>query len=144
MSGMKGNPGRMSNEENVPCALLEIASEAQRIVAELPAGMSGTVDFRGRHVYMELSRPGSPAFEVVLGSDVPEIVYDAQFFRFESIGGEMEDQFDFIRRTVDEITEFLLSGRAVTKGKSRILKRTYLRIPLSDGSEWKMKKFSSD
>lgn len=144
MSGMKGSPGRMSNEENVPRALLEIASEARRIVANLPAGVSGAVDFRGRHVYMELSRPGSPAFEVVLGSEAPEIVYDAQFIRFQLIGGETEDQFEFIGTTANEIAEFLLSGRAVTVGKSRILKRTYLRVPLSDGTEWKMKKFSAD
>lgn len=133
----------MSNEEDVPRVLLEIASEAQRIVSDLPAGVSGTVDFRGHHVYLELSRPGSPAFEVVLGSEAPEIVYDAQFIRFQLIGSEMEDQVEFMRTTANEIAEFLLSGRAVTVGKSRILKRTYLLVPLSDGREWKMKKFSA-
>lgn len=134
----------MSHEENAPRALLEIASEAQRIIADLPEGVSGTVDFRGHHVYMELQRPGSPAFEIVLGSEVPEIVYDAQFIQFKSIGGEMEDQFEFARTTANEIAEFLLSGRAVTECKSRIFKRTYLLIPLSDGTEWKMKKFSAN
>lgn len=133
----------MSHGEDAPRALLEIASEVQRIVAVLPEGVSGTLDLRGHHVYMELQRPGLPAFEVVLGSEVPEIVYDAQFIKFESIGGELEDQFEFARTTAHKIAEFLLSGRAPIEGKSRVFKRGYLLIPLSDGTEWKMKKFTA-
>lgn len=133
----------MSRGEDAPRALLEIASEVQRIVADLPEGVSGTVDNRGHHVYMEIQRSGSPAFEVVLGNEVPEIVYDAQFIKFESIGGELEDQFEFARTTANEIAEFLLSGRAAIDGKSRVFKRSYLLIPLSGGTEWKMKKFTA-
>lgn len=79
----------MSDKEDAPGALLEMVSEVQRIIAELPAGLKGAVDLRGRHVYMEIQVRDSPAFEVVLGSEAPEIVYDEQFIQYKLIGGEI-------------------------------------------------------
>lgn len=134
----------MNHEQGAQRYRLEIASEVQRIIAELPEGLTGSVDLRGHHVYMEIQRPESPAFEVVLGSEAPEIVYDGQFIQYKLIGGELEDQFEFARTTASKIVEFLLSGRKATLRKSRILGRTYLCVPLSDGTEWRMKKFSAD
>jgi hypothetical protein len=136
--------GAMSEKEDAPRALLEIVSEAQRIIAELPEGLKGAVDLRARHVYMEIQGRDSPAFEVVLGSEAPEIVYDEQFIQYKLIGGELEDQFEFARTTANQIVEFLLSGRKAALRKSRIFRRTYLCVPLSDGTEWRMKKFSAN
>ena len=53
----------------------------------------------------------------------------------------MEAQFDFAKETVDNIVEFLLSDRNPVEGKSRILGRPYLSVPMADGSVWKLKKF---
>lgn len=134
----------MSDKEDAPRALLEIASEVQRIIADLPEGVKGAVRLRGRHVYMEIQGRELPAFEVVLGSEAPEIVYDAQFIEHATIGCEIEDHFEFARETASEIVDFLLSGRKATLRKSRIFRRTYLCVPLSDGTEWRMRKFSAD
>lgn len=133
----------MSDKEDAPRALLEIVSEVQRILAELPEGVKGAVDLRGRHVYMEIQGHELPAFEVVLGSEAPEIVYDAQFIKHATIGSELEDHFEFARTTANQIVEFLLSGRKTALRKSRIFRRTYLCVPLSDGTEWRMRKFSA-
>jgi hypothetical protein len=134
----------MSDKEDAPLALLEIMSEVKRIIAELPEGLKGAVYPRARHVYMEIQGRELPAFEVVLGSEAPEIVYDEQFIQHKSIGGVLEDHFEFARTTANQIVEFLLSGRKATLRKSRIFRRTYLCVPLSDGTEWRMKKFSED
>lgn len=84
---------------------------------------------------------------MVLGSEVPEIVYDAQFIKHAMIGSEIEDHFEFARETASEIVDFILSKRKATERKSRLFGRTYLCVPSSDGTEWKMKKlkkFSAD
>ncbi|GAB3538120.1 hypothetical protein GCM10027403_23720 [Arthrobacter tecti] len=133
----------MSDEIDPPPALLEIASEVQRIVDNLPDGVIGTTYLRGHHVYMKLQGQGSPAFEVVLGSEAPEIVYDAQFIEHTTIDSDIEDHFEFARETASQIVDFILSKRKATLRKSRIFGRPFLCVPLSDGSEWKMKKFSA-
>lgn len=124
--------------------VLCFVSEAQRIITDLPKNLKGSVDLRGRHVYMGIQGRGLPAFEVVLGSEAPEIVYDAQFIEHATIGSEIEDHFEFARETASAIADFLLSGRKATLHKSRIFRRTYLCVPLSDGTEWTMRKFGRD
>jgi hypothetical protein len=135
----------MTSDETHPYpGLVKIASEVQRIIDDLPEGVSGAMDLRKHHVYMKIQGRDSPAFEVVLGSEAPEIVYDGQFIQYGFIGGELEDHFEFARETASEIVDFILSKRKATERKSRIFGRTHLHVPLSDGTEWKMKKFSTD
>lgn len=135
----------MTSDETHPYpGLVEIASEVQRIIDDLPEGVSGAMDLRKNSVHMKLQGPNSPAFDVVLGSEVPDIVYDSRFLERVAIGSDIEEHFEFARETASKIVDFILSGRKATEHKSRIFGRTYLHVPLSDGTEWKMKRFSAD
>lgn len=135
----------MTSDETHPYpGLVKIASEVQRIIDDLPEGVSGAMDLRKHSVHMKLQGPKSPAFKVVLGSEVPDIVYDSRFLECVAIGSEIDDHLEFARETANEIVNFILSGRKPTEHKSKFLRRTYLLVPLSDGTEWKMRKFSAD
>ena len=135
----------MTSDETHPYpGLVEIASEVQRIIDDLPEGVSGAMDLCKHHVHMKLQGPKSLAFDVVLGGEAPDIVYDSRFIERATIGSDIEEHFEFARETASEIVDFILSGRKATERKSRIFGRTYLHVPLADGTEWKMKKFSAD
>lgn len=53
----------------------------------------------------------------------------------------MDDQLDFIEESLDEIAGFVLSDTELTRGKTRILRKPYVSMPLSDGIEWRLHQF---
>jgi hypothetical protein len=101
----------MSNDQHVQRYLLDLSRKVEGIVLSLPEGVDGTVTVRENHVYIEIRGPRLEAFTLVLGSEAPEIVYDGQYIRYELIPEGIEEQIDFAKETVDDITEFLLSDR---------------------------------
>ncbi|MFE5839337.1 hypothetical protein [Arthrobacter sp. NPDC056493] len=132
----------MSNDQHVQRYLLDLSRKVEGIVLSLPEGVDGTVTVRENHVYIEIRGPRLEAFTLVLGSEAPEIVYDGQYIRYELIPEGMEEQIDFAKETVDDITEFLLSDRNPVERKSRFLGRAYLSVPLAGDVEWRLKKFN--
>lgn len=131
----------MNNDQKVRRYLSELAREVEKVVSGLPDGVDGTVSVRGHYVYLIVRGPRLAAFTLVLGSESPEIVYDGQYIRYDAIPPGMDAQIDFAKETVDDIVEFVFSGRLPVERKSRILGRPYLSIPMSDGTGWKLKKF---
>lgn len=111
----------MSNDQNMQHYLSNLSRKIEEIVLSLPEGVDGTVSVRENHVYLDIQGPRPEVFTLVLGSEAPEIVYDSQYIRYELIPEGMEEQIDFAKETVDDITEFLLSDRNPVERKSRIL-----------------------
>lgn len=131
----------MSNDQNVQRNRLELVGVVEEILSRLPEGVEGTVSIRDPYVYLMIQGSRLATFTLVLGSEAPEVVYDGQYIRIELIPPGMEAQFDFAKETADSIVEFLLSDRIPVEGKSRVLGRPYLSIPMAEGTVWKLKKF---
>lgn len=54
---------------------------------------------------------------------------------------EQDDQLEFTKESLDEITGFLLSDKDFTEGKARFLRKPYLSMPVSEGIEWRLHHF---
>lgn len=131
----------MSNDPISHRYLSVLAKEIEKILSSLPEGVEGTVSIRDHHVYVDVRGRRLGIFTLVLGSEAPEVVYDGQYIRYELIPGGLEAQIDFVKETMDDIVEFLLSDRILVERKSRFLSRHYLSVPMADGTVWRLKKF---
>jgi hypothetical protein len=131
----------MRDDEKVRRYLSWLSREVEGMLASLPEGVEGATRIRDNHVYAQIQGPRLGTFTLVLGSEAPEIVYDGQYIRHELIGGEREDQTEFAQESADAIMDFLLSGRPLVQGMSRILRRPYVSVPMAEGTVWRMKKF---
>lgn len=103
--------------------------------------MEAAASIRHRDVYVEVRGPRWATFTLVLGSEAPEIVYNGQYIYHHLIGPDMDDQLEFIQESVDEFAGFVLSDKELVEGKTRILRKPYVSMPLSDGTEWRLHEF---
>ncbi|WP_336705164.1 hypothetical protein [Micrococcus terreus] len=131
----------MGESSEVDYYLATLLREVEGLAAKLPLKVEATASIRGRSVYLEVRGPRSATFTIVLGSEAPEIVYDGQYIHHHLIGPGMDDQLDFIEESLDEIAGFVLRDTELTRGKTRILRKPYVSMPLSDGIEWRLHQF---
>ena len=131
----------MDESSEVDRYLATLLREVESLAAKLPPQVKATASIRGRSVYVEVRGPRWATFTMVLGSEAPEIVYDGQYIFHQLIGDGMDDQLEFIQESLDEIAGFILSDKELTKGKTRLLRKPYVSMPLSYGPEWRMHQF---
>ncbi len=115
--------------------------EVEGLIAKLPPHVEAAASIRHRNVYVEVRGPRWATFTLVLGSEAPEIVYDGRYIHHRLIGDGMDDQLEFIQESLEEIAGFVLSDKELIEGKTRILRKPYVSMPLSDGTEWRLHQF---
>jgi hypothetical protein len=115
--------------------------EVEGLIAKLPPQVEATASIRHRNVYVEVRGPRWATFTLVLGSEAPEIVYDGRYIHHQLIGDGMDDQLEFIQESLEEIAGFVLSDKELIEGKTRILRKPYVSMPLSEGTEWRLHQF---
>lgn len=121
--------------------LVTLFQAVEGLIARLPPQVEAMASIRHRNVYVEVRGPRWATFTLVLGSEAPEIVYDGQYIHHQLIGPDMDDQLEFIQESLDEIAGFVLRDKELAEGKTRILRKPYLSMPLSDGTEWRLNEF---
>lgn len=131
----------MGESSEVDRYLGNLLQEVGGLAAKLPPQVEATASIRGRDVYVEVRGHRWATFTLVLGSEAPEIVYDGQYIHHRLIGPGMDEQLEFTQESLDEIAGFILSDKELTEGKTRILRKPYVSMPLSDGTEWRMHQF---
>lgn len=131
----------MGESSEVDRYLSTLLQEVEGFAAKLPPQVEATASIRHRDVYVEVRGPRWETFTLVLGSEAPEIVYDGRYIYHHLIGPGMDEQLEFIQESLDEIAGFILSDKEFTEGKTRILRKPYVSMPLSDGTEWRLHQF---
>lgn len=131
----------MGESSEVDRYLTTLLREVEGLAAKLPPQVEVTASIRHRDVYVEVRGPRWATFTLVLGSEAPEIVYDGRYIHHHLIGDGMDDQLEFIQESLEEISGFVLSDKELTRGKTRILRKPYVSMPLSEGTEWRLHEF---
>lgn len=131
----------MGESSEVDRYLATLVRDVEDLAAKLPPQVEVTASIRHRDVYVEVRGPRWATFTLALGSEAPEIVYDGRYIYHHLIGPGMDDQREFIQESLEEISGFVLSDKELTEGKTRILRKPYVSMPLSDGTEWRLHEF---
>jgi hypothetical protein len=131
----------MGESSEVDRYLSTLLQEVEGFAAKLPPQVEVSASIRHRDVYVEVRGPRWATFTLVLGSEAPEIVYDGQYIYHQLIGPDMDDQLEFIQESLDEIAGFVLSDKELAEGKTRILRKPFASMLLSDGTQWRLHQF---
>ncbi|MGG5752915.1 hypothetical protein ACQ3I4_09845 [Zafaria sp. Z1313] len=120
-------------------SLPDMLERAAQIAASVPDKVTARAHLYRTVVVIDVEGPRLGAFALVLAEEAPEIVYDDQYVRFQTVPEGVDELLVFAQESIEKIVEFLLSERSPVERTSRILRRTYVSIPLDDGTSWRLK-----
>ncbi|MEE1621777.1 hypothetical protein ACQ7DA_11485 [Zafaria sp. J156] len=120
-------------------SLPDMLERAAQIAASVPDKVTARAHLYRTVVVIDVEGPRLGAFALVLAEEAPEIVYDDQYVRFQTVPEGVDELLVFAQESIEKIVEFLLSERSPVERTSRILRRTYGSIPIDDGTSWRLK-----